>query len=124
MKTTIGLWALAMLRNVVASIGPVLALPGMREAVAAAAAPVVAVSPIVGGRVLKGPTDAFMRWTGRESSASGVAATYAGVIDGLVADEPADGVPVLRIDTLLADAESRRRVAQQTLGFAAELADG
>ena len=108
--------------NPVASIGPILAVPGIREALAAVAAPVIAVSPIVGGRVVKGPTDAFMRWAGREPSASGVAATYAGVIDGLVADEPVDGVPVLRIETLMADADSRRRVAEQTLGFAADLA--
>ncbi|MFL5820893.1 MAG: 2-phospho-L-lactate transferase [Solirubrobacteraceae bacterium] len=108
--------------NPVASIGPILALHGMREALRAAPAPVIAVSPIVGGRVVKGPTDPFMRWAGHEPSASGVAATYAGVIDGLVADEAADGIPVLEIDTLMTDAESRRRVAEATLGFAAELA--
>jgi LPPG:FO 2-phospho-L-lactate transferase len=110
--------------NPVASIGPILALPGMREALAAARAPVVAVSPIVGGRVVKGPTEPFMRWAGREPSAAGVVAAYAGVIDGLVADEPADGLPVLQIDTLMADARSRRRVAEETLDFALRLGGG
>ena len=110
--------------NPVASIGPILALPGIREALAASAAPVVAVSPIVGGGVVKGPTVPFMGWAGREASASGVAATYAGLIDGMVADEAADGVPVLRIETLMADPRSRLRVARQTLEFAARLAGG
>ncbi len=50
--------------NPLASIAPILAVPGMREALAAAAAPVVAVSPIVGGEVLKGPTEAFMAFAG------------------------------------------------------------
>jgi LPPG:FO 2-phospho-L-lactate transferase len=110
--------------NPVASIGPILALPAMRKGLAAAPAPVVAVSPIVGGRAVKGPTEPFMRWAGWQPSTSGVAAAYAGLIDGLVADEPADRLPVLRIDTLMTDAPSRRRVAEQTLGFAAQLAGG
>src|ERR1700742_145797 len=58
--------------NPVISIGPLLALAGMRDALASAAAPVVAVSPFVGGAVLKGPTDAFCDWTGIEKSAAGV----------------------------------------------------
>ena len=110
--------------NPVASIGPILAVPGIREAMVAARGPVIAVSPIVGGRIVKGPTDRFMRWAGREPSASGVAATYAGLIDGIVADEAADGLPLLRTDTLMSDAPSRRRVAQEALDFAARLAGG
>jgi LPPG:FO 2-phospho-L-lactate transferase len=104
--------------NPVISIGPILVLPGMREAVRAAGAPVVAVSPIVGGSAIKGPTDLFMRWAGQEPSADGVAAIYGGVIDGLVADERTDRVPVLETDTLMADAAGRRRVAEETLSFA------
>src|SRR5437764_908642 len=50
--------------NPVISIGPILALPGLREALHDTTAPVVAVSPLVRGRVLKGPTDAFMAWAG------------------------------------------------------------
>ena len=52
--------------------------PGMREAIAAATAPVVAVSPIVGGRILKGPTAAFMSFAGHELSAAGVVEHYGG----------------------------------------------
>ena len=57
--------------NPVISIGPILALPGMREALAGAPAPVVAVSPFVGGRSLKGPTEHFCAWAGIETSAAG-----------------------------------------------------
>ena len=62
--------------NPVISIGPILAVPGMREALAAAPAPVVAVSPFVGGRSVKGPTEAFCAQAGIETSATGVAAAY------------------------------------------------
>ena len=109
--------------NPVISIGPILAVPGMREAIAAAAAPVVAVSPFVAGEVVKGPTDKFMRAVGGEPTAAGVAAAYEGVIDGLVVDAgdpdpPPGGVPTLVIPTLMDDAASRREVAERTLEFA------
>ncbi len=108
--------------NPVISIGPILAVPEMREALIDSPARVVAVSPIVGGTVVKGPTDAFMASTGLPASTAGIAACYAGLIDGLVADERADGVPVLQTDTLMTDAHSRRRVAAETLRFAEGLA--
>jgi len=108
--------------NPVISIGPILAVPGMREALSDAAAPVVAVSPIVGGRVLKGPTEEFMRWAGQPLSAEGVARLYAGVIDAIVADEPVPDLPCLRTETLMADAAGRRALAQATLDFAEGLA--
>jgi LPPG:FO 2-phospho-L-lactate transferase len=104
--------------NPVISIGPILALAGMREALASADAPVVAVSPIVGGSPVKGPTEPFMRWAGQEPSADGVAALYEGLIDGLVADERTGRVPVLETDTLMKDAAARRRVAEETLRLA------
>jgi LPPG:FO 2-phospho-L-lactate transferase len=109
--------------NPVISIGPILAVPGMAEALAAARAPVVAVSPFVDGRAVKGPTDAFMEHTGYERSAAGIATAYDGVIDAIVCDEPAAGLPVraLSTDTLMADAGSRRRLADETLGFASSL---
>jgi LPPG:FO 2-phospho-L-lactate transferase len=103
--------------NPVISIGPILALPGMREAVAGAAAPVVAVSPFVGGRSLKGPTEHFCEWAGIETSAAGIAGAYAAVVDGLVADEAVNGVPCLVTDTLMGDEEARRRVASEVLQF-------
>jgi LPPG:FO 2-phospho-L-lactate transferase len=105
--------------NPVISIGPILAL--VRDALLDSSAPVVAVSPIVGGAVLKGPTAAFMAAEGWPPTAAGVASCYAGLIDGLVADERAEGVPVLQTDTLMRDPESRRRVAAETLRFAEAL---
>jgi LPPG:FO 2-phospho-L-lactate transferase len=108
--------------NPVISIGPMLAVPGLREALAAAAAPVVAVSPLVAGEVLKGPTAAFMEHAGQPLSADGVARIYEGLIDGLVADERADGVPTLETDVRMDDGAARRRVARETLAFAAALA--
>jgi LPPG:FO 2-phospho-L-lactate transferase len=107
--------------NPAISIGPILAVPGMREAIAASPAPVVAVSPIVDGAVLKGPTEAFLAALGRPASAAGVAALYEGLIDGIVADEPVDDLPLLRTNTLMADAAGRRRVASETLHFALAL---
>jgi LPPG:FO 2-phospho-L-lactate transferase len=104
--------------NPVLSIGPILALGGIRTALRECAAPVVAVSPLVGGEVVKGPTEPFMQWAAAPLSADGVAALYKDVIDGLVADERATTVPVLETDVLMADAEARRRVAEETLRFA------
>jgi LPPG:FO 2-phospho-L-lactate transferase len=108
--------------NPVVSIGPILALPGMREAVAGASAPVVAVSPFVAGRALKGPTEPFCAHAGLELGAAGVVRAYEGLLDGLVADEPVEGLPMLRTDTLMDSAEARRRVATATLDFARSLA--
>jgi len=107
--------------NPVISIGPILAVPGVRDAIAAAAAPVVAVSPLVRGEVLKGPTEAFMAHAGHPLSADGVVEAYAGLLDGLVADERADGLPTLETDVAMGDAQARRRVAAETLAFAAAL---
>jgi LPPG:FO 2-phospho-L-lactate transferase len=110
--------------NPVISIGPILELPGVREALRAAPAPVVAVSPLVRGEVVKGPTAAFMAWAGWELSSAGVVDAYEGVLDGLVADERTDRLPVLETDVLMADAPGRRRVAEQTLRFAEALSVG
>jgi LPPG:FO 2-phospho-L-lactate transferase len=108
--------------NPVISIGPILALPGMREALAGAPAPVVAVSPIVGGRSLKGPTEPFCEYAGIELSATGVAAAYAPVLDGMVADEEVAGLPALVTNTTMDTAEAARRLAGETLEFAGSLA--
>ena len=108
--------------NPAISIGPILALSGMREALRDAAAPVVAVSPIVGGQVLKGPTADFLSHTGHAANAAGIAALYDGVLDGLVTDEPwAGALPALRCDTMLGDPAARHRVADATLRFAESL---
>jgi LPPG:FO 2-phospho-L-lactate transferase len=109
--------------NPVISIGPILAVPGMADALRAAPAPVVAVSPLVHGQVLKGPTDAFMAWAGRPLSSDGIVAHYEGLVDGLVADERASAVPTLETDVDMADAAARQRVARATLDFADALAN-
>jgi LPPG:FO 2-phospho-L-lactate transferase len=108
--------------NPVISIGPILAVPGIEEALRESGAPVVAVSPLVRGAVLKGPTDQFMAWAGHALSSDGVAAHYAGLLDGLVADERASELPTLETDVEMSDAAARRRVAEETLGFALGLA--
>jgi LPPG:FO 2-phospho-L-lactate transferase len=107
--------------NPVISIGPVLAVTGIREALADSSAPVVAVSPLVAGRAIKGPTAAFMAWAGRPLSSDGIAAYYEGVIDGLVADARTRLVPVLETDVLMQSPAARRRVAEETLRFALAL---
>jgi LPPG:FO 2-phospho-L-lactate transferase len=93
----------------------------MAGALRAAGAPVVAVSPIVGGQVLKGPTDAFMAWAELPLNATGVAGAYDGLLDGIVADEPVEGLPALEIDTRMDDPAARRRVAEDVLRFAETL---
>jgi len=107
--------------NPLASIGPILAVPGMREAIAAAGAPVLAVSPIVGGEVLKGPTEAFMAFAALECGADGIADFYGALLDGIVADENVGRLPTLQIDTRMDGPAERARVARQTLEFAAAL---
>ncbi len=107
--------------NPVISIGPILRVGGMREALRTSPAPVVAVSPIVGGTSVKGPTMGFMAWSGQPATSAGVAALYGDVLDGIVADDEVDSLPALRTDTLMADAEGRRRLASETLAFARAL---
>ena len=103
--------------NPVISIGPILALDGVKQAIADADAPVVAVSPLVGGKVLKGPTVEFMRWSGEPLSSDGIVSTYRGLLDGLVADQPAAGPPVLETDVLMDGEAGRRALAARTLEF-------
>jgi LPPG:FO 2-phospho-L-lactate transferase len=107
--------------NPVISVGPILAVPGMREALAEAPAPVLAVSPFVGGRSVKGPSEHFCAWAGIEPSATGVARAYAGVIDAMVADEGVEDLPCLVTDTLLDTPERRGRLADTVLEFGRNL---
>jgi LPPG:FO 2-phospho-L-lactate transferase len=109
--------------NPVISIGPILAVPGMREAIAASGAPVIAVSPFVAGHAVKGPTEKFMAALGRPSTAAAVASLYEGVIEATVvdADDPdpgPDDVRVFSCPTLMEGREGRREVAEQVLEFA------
>lgn len=107
--------------NPVVSIGPILAVPGIRGALRDSLASVVAVSPLVAGAVVKGPTKAFMEWADRPLTSDGIAAHYEGVIDGLVADQRTQRLPVLETDVLMDSPAARRRVADETLRFALAL---
>ena len=93
--------------NPFVSIGPILAVPGVRDAIVNARAPVVAVSPLVGGEALKGPAAKMFRSLGGEASVAGVAAHYGDLIDVLVIDEvdaaQADAVSALGIRPVITD---------------------
>jgi LPPG:FO 2-phospho-L-lactate transferase len=106
--------------NPVISIGPILAVPGLRDAIAAAPAQVVAVSPYVAGKVIKGPTDNFMRALDRPTTAAGVASLYSGVIDAMICDrddpdDPPEDVRCFSTATLMHSRESRASVARAVL---------
>ena len=106
--------------NPVFSIDPILSV--LQLELSSADAPVVAVSPLVEGAVLKGPTEACLRWAGRTIDSDGIVDHYEGLIDALVADQRSEHVPTLETDVLLDDAAARRRVAREVLEFAAALA--
>jgi LPPG:FO 2-phospho-L-lactate transferase len=112
--------------NPVISIGPILAVPGMREAIAAASAPVIAVSPLIAGRAVKGPTEAFLAALGRPQTGAGVASLYEGLLDAIVIDPddpgpPPDAVPVHVCPTLMEGPGGRRALAETVLELAGEL---
>ncbi len=110
--------------NPLVSIGPILAVPGVRKALRQRTAPVVAISPIVGGKALKGPADRMLAALGHETSAAGVARLYADFLDVLVIDQEdaalapeveSAGVRAVVTDTIMRDEASRRALAQATL---------
>ncbi len=104
------------------SVDPLLAVPGIRAALSAATAPVVAVSPIVDGRAVKGPTAKLMREFGFAVDERTIADHYAGVIDGLLVDARAPaadfGVASAAVDTLMNDLDDKIRVAHAVLALA------
>jgi LPPG:FO 2-phospho-L-lactate transferase len=113
------------------SIDPILAVPGVRAGLASLSAPIVAVSPIVGGQAIKGPAAKLMRELGVEPGSAAVGRHYSGLLDGLVIDETdrADAAELraLSLESLVARSvmkndEDRIRLARETLSFAAELA--
>jgi LPPG:FO 2-phospho-L-lactate transferase len=106
---------------------PILAVPGLREALRKGGAPVIAVSPIIGGRALQGSAAKMMRELGREVSARAIAMEYRGLIDAIVidgADEAlaegirASGFQVLATPTYMRTPEDRLRLARAVLEFA------
>jgi LPPG:FO 2-phospho-L-lactate transferase len=106
--------------NPVLSIDPILSV--LQHEIHAASAPVVAVSPLVRGAVLKGPTADCLTWAGRTLDSDGIVDHYEGLIDALVADQRAEHVPTLETDVELSSPEARRRVAREVLAFASALA--
>jgi LPPG:FO 2-phospho-L-lactate transferase len=117
--------------NPVVSIGPILAVPGVRAALRRTAAPVVAVSPIVGGAPVKGPAAQLLRGVGAEVSARGVAALYRDFAKGFVFDErdaaqtgdvAALGLATRTLDTLMVDVTRAARLAEAALELARRLA--
>ncbi|MCS7087586.1 MAG: 2-phospho-L-lactate transferase [Thermoflexales bacterium] len=116
--------------NLYLSIDPILALPGMKDALLNAAAPIIAVTPIISGEAVKGPAAKLMRELGVESSAVAVAQHYADFINGFVLDqrdaalEPhiaSMGIGVLVTDTLMTDRKARARLACEVVNFADRL---
>jgi LPPG:FO 2-phospho-L-lactate transferase len=113
--------------NPLVSIGPLLAVPGVREALEATRARRVAISPIVGGEAVKGPAADMLRALGHEVSALGVARIYEGLIDLFVldtVDEPlvgrvrASGMEAVAVDTMMTGTDGRERVARNILRVA------
>jgi LPPG:FO 2-phospho-L-lactate transferase len=111
--------------NPIVSIGPVMAVPGIRDAVTARRDDVVAVSPLVGGRALKGPADRLLRELGHEDSVTGIARLYAPfvgtlVIDGVDArhadDVRAAGLRCVVTDTIMRDPAAAAALCEVVLG--------
>ncbi len=114
------------------SIAPILAVPGLRQALVECAAPVVGVTPVVGGAAIKGPTATMMATFGVPVTAASAAALHADIFDGYILDErDADqvaefaaidgGLPVALADTMMTDITAKRRLARAVLDFAGTL---
>jgi LPPG:FO 2-phospho-L-lactate transferase len=107
------------------SIDPILSLPGVREALSDTGVPVVAVSPVVGGQAIKGPTAKIMQELGLPVTVEAVAEHYAGMLTGLVVDDcDRESARVLEgrlaihcCDTIMKDTERKIALARQTLDF-------
>ena len=110
--------------NPITSIGPILAVPGIREALVAAPAPVVAISPIIGASAVAGPAGELMRMRGLPVSIAGVVREYADFIDLLIADKldsgfgvQVEGMPVRYANTLMKSEADKKALAQSVLEF-------
>lgn len=111
------------------SVDPILAVPGLKAAIRAAGVPVVAVTPIIAGQAVKGPTAKIMRELGLAPDAIEVARHYAGLIDGFLLDVADAGlqaqldVPSQTAQTLMRSLDARIDLAQSTIAFCRRLAD-
>jgi LPPG:FO 2-phospho-L-lactate transferase len=110
------------------SVDPILSVTGLRAAIRAAGVPVVAVTPIIAGQAVKGPTAKIMRELGLQVDVHAIARHYAGLIDGLIVDqrdaEPAASftLPTYLAQTLMRSLEDKIALARQCLDFCAQLA--
>jgi LPPG:FO 2-phospho-L-lactate transferase len=103
------------------SIDPVLAIPAIRTALQTTRAPVVAVSPLIDGRAVKGPTAKLMGELGLDVTNENIADHYGRWLDGLIvhgADDAPDGLSIARTDTLMKTSDDRERVAHAALALA------
>ena len=116
--------------NPILSIGPILAIPGIRDSIAKTGAKMLGISPIVGGKAVKGPLDRILENLGLEVSPFGVAQLYRGILRGYVIDIidkssrseiEGLGMKVLTTGTIMSSIESKTRLAQDTLKFAETL---
>lgn len=109
------------------SIDPILAVPGYRQALKDGGAPVLAVSPVIGGDSVKGPTAKIMRELGVPVHSISIAKHYAGLLDGIVVDADDDiddeeaGIKVCRTGTLMQTLAHRKALAGDVLEFAAQI---
>lgn len=106
------------------SVDPILTVPEVREALRQARAPVVAVSPLIGGKAVKGPTAKIMGELGIKTTNDAIVAHYADFLDGIVvdgADRLDADMAVFRTSTLMKDADDRARVAAAALGLAGSI---
>lgn len=109
------------------SVDPILSVPGIRDALSSSRAPVIVVSPIIGGHAVKGPTAKIMKELGLSVTTETIVAHYRGLIDALVidradgADAARAGLPVLVTQTLMKDVVDRERLASAVLDFADDL---
>ena len=117
--------------NPLISIGPILAVNGVREALGSTSARVIAVSPVVGGKSLKGPTDRMLRDLGMEVSALQVAKLYKDFLNVLVIDQSDEplraeierlGVQVVVAQTVMRGAEEKVKLAQSVVSILKEQA--
>ena len=116
--------------NPVVSIGPILAVPGMRDLLRRVPAPIIAVSPLVKGQALRGPADRMLAGLGRVPSAATIAELYSDFLDGMVIDRQDSAeserittlsIRVLATDIIMGEMDDRERLAGEVLEFARHL---
>ncbi len=119
--------------NPLVSIAPILAVPGIREALVKAPAPVIAVSPLIAGKVVKGPADKMMTSLGHRADAVGVAMAYRGLVQSLLIDVAdaaltdeivALGIAPVTTDILMPDQAGKERLAREILALGLQAEKG